>query len=205
MVGEHWKVVSETTRDEGTVNFQLLSNDLHLVMIIVDGNPDNLNEISFNFSVSEGMVDADALTRIALMATIFSRFSGWSEEEIGRWFGRGIQIGVGTGDEDDRFTVQKDGQKLWMTPIACEGGTVFITGVRDDPTSNAPTLEEWMAKHPAPPPKSGKTNYHSYQTSGKVNNASFRFKNFSVRMTERHFIGEMENLSGQKYQMANFS
>jgi len=199
-VGDRWKLLSETMRDDGTISYQLLSTKLHHVMVIVSGKPNDLSGVSTVFFAMKGGSDGDLLVRMTILGIVIERFTDWTPEEAYEWFWRVVQRGEAI---DEGCNVQKGREKMFMSAIGVEGGTMFIVGVQAELDSKSPTLQQWLASHPLPPPKSGKSHYHSSESVGKVSNAKFSFANFRHKQNG-NIIGELTNDSGKTYQVATF-
>lgn len=145
-IGTGWKVLDETLRDDGTIVFQLLGIAIPNTLLSVSGNPADLREVSFTFSATDEHSQSDTISRVGVMCGFLSRYSNWTIEEIGEVFGRFIKAG----EADTGLHVQKDGHEFWITVMAVENGTMFMTGVSAKPNSDAPTMEEWLADHVEP-------------------------------------------------------
>ncbi len=143
-IGTGWKVLDETRKDDGIVIFQLIGIAIPKTLLSVSGNPDDLREVSFMFGVNHDHSEADTITRVAAMCGFLSRYSNWTNEELGEVFGRFIRAG----DADKGLHVQKDGHEFSITVMGAENGTMFVTGVSVKPDSDAPTIEQWLADHP---------------------------------------------------------
>jgi len=196
-IGESWKVLSDTKREDGTVSFQLISTTMSNVLLIVSGNPNDLREVSISFAATTDQKEADTLARIAVMAYFLAKYSSWTEEELALFWGRLIQVGAG---DESEFRVQKNRHEFWIVPMGVKNGTMFMTGVSAKTDSTAPTLQAWLDDHPVPV---GAGLNESTVSRGQVINARFSFKGF------RHkgggsFVGEMTNDSNKDLQLASF-
>lgn len=196
-IGESWKVLSDTTREDGTVSFQLISTTMSNVLFMVSGNPNDLREVSISFAATTDQKEADTLARIAVMAYFLAKYSSWTEEELALFWGRLIQVGAG---DESEFRVQKNGHEFWIVPMGVKNGTMFMTGVSVKPDSTAPTLQAWLDDHPVPV---GAGLNESTVSHGQVTNAKFSFKGFRHK-GRGSFIGEMTNDSNQDLQFASF-
>jgi len=197
-IGEAWKVLSDTPRDDGSISYQLISTVIKNVMLSVSGNPEDLREISVVFFVKTNQSDAENVARIAVMTFFLSKYSDWTKDEINEFWIRLMQVGAG---DETEFKIQKNGHKFWLTPMGVQDGTMFMTGVIVDQESKASTLQQWLDDHPVP---IGAGLYKSTGRSGNVGNAKFSFKGFRHK-GDGTFIGEMTNESNQNLQIATFT
>lgn len=146
-IGESWKVLSDTKRDDGTVVLQLISTTMRDVVLVVSGNPKDLSEVSVTFAAITGHNKNDTLLRITVMAFFMEKYSKWTAEELGLFWGRLIKVGEG---DESEFRIQKNGHEFWVIPMGVKEGTMFMTGVSVEPDSTAPTLQKWLDDHPVP-------------------------------------------------------
>ena len=146
-IGDSWKVLSYIEREDGSVSFQLLSTSMSNVLLSVSGNPDNLSEVSMSFASSKQQKESDTLARLAVMAYFLAKYSNWTEEELALFWGRLMQTGAG---DESEFKIRKNGHEFWMVAVEVKDGTMFMTGVRVNADSTAPTLQVWLDNHPEP-------------------------------------------------------
>ena len=98
-IGEFWKVLSDTKRDDGSICFQLISTTIRNVMLSVSGNPNDLREVSIWFGAIAGQDQGDILVRIGLMDYFLAKYSNWTEGELALFLRRLVQ--VAPGDESE--------------------------------------------------------------------------------------------------------
>ncbi|MEX0938207.1 MAG: FxLYD domain-containing protein [Pirellulales bacterium] len=196
-IGESWKIFSDSRNDDGTVAFQLTSTVMSNVMLMAYGQSDDLREVSVTCSFAKEYKEADLIARLLTMVHYLSKYSHWTDEEIGAFIGRVLKV---ASDGNTDFRVAKDGQELYVGFIPAQGGVVVITSVNAKPNSDAPTLQSWLADHPV---KVDPTLTHITSGVGQVGNSDFTFK--GVRHKGRgDFVGEITNNSGKHFQAASF-
>ena len=196
-IGEAWNVLSDVTRDDGSISFQLVSTTMENVMLMVGGDPENLNSISVFYAITEDQTSNDADVRVAVMALMLARYSVWTAEDFGTVIGRIIRVGIG---EDEDVRIQKGGHEFWLSPLGVQGGTMFMTGIVVDPNSVAPTLEHWLKENPIP---GIEDLVDSNQRSGGIGNGQFSYRGFRHK-GGGEFIGEITNASRQAIDVATF-
>jgi hypothetical protein len=192
-----WKELADTTRDDGTVSYQMVCTTLQTMILAVHGDPNDLREVSLNFSITSDMSDIDVATRVALMAFFYEKYSNWTKEELGEFWRRLITVGMGG---EDKVKIQKDGHEFFLMPMGADDGTLFITAITSTPDSTALTLEEWLEAHPLKIPSG---LYESKVRSGEIAGGDFTFRSFRHK-GDSDFIGEITNESGNDYQLASF-
>lgn len=192
-----WKELADTTHDDGTVSYQMICTTFKTVILTVHGDPNDLREVSLNFSITTDMSNLEVASRVALMVFFLEKYSNWTQDELLQFWQRLMAVGAG---EETEFRIQKDGHEFFMMPMGATDGTLFVTAVSSKPESTAPTLVEWLAAHPVKIPRG---LYESTVRSGDIAGGSFTFRSFRQK-GDSDFIGEITNESGNDYQIAAF-